>query len=920
MQSLCDPSFAAITAATAHNGKVREAMDVWSARDRGEGKFGETAKAGEAPRISPTSGGICPNDEVRETFDNPAASIHEDHDRARSGLWGAIDGKEFMLSSRQWRAVKGRYLAALAVAIFGLFASGFAFVAVSNWEHRVSELKLLELASNDQQKLNFDLKSATDVLYTLRAFYQATDHIATRSEFQAFAKDLRGRLVGLRNTGWAKRVPREDREAFEESMRLEGFPDFMIWERDANGAKVRAGDRAEYFPILYPDPEQYTSQILGFDIASEPIRADAVRRALISKKPAATPPINLITKSEPDGFMTFLPVEPRSDVRSKQPGSTEGLMYGVFGTGPMVENILGSQTKPSGLDIYLYNPRQPHGKRLIYWYSSPSRRQRAPAPDEEALLRDAHWIGGVHVADQEWSAIFSPSDPRVVDAESWRPLAVLVVALATTSSIVTYLLVSLRRTLHLEFLTASLRKTTDHLRRESQKVTHLAHHDPLTGLANRLTFKECLLGAFEAAEHGGPHFAVMYMDLDHFKDVNDTLGHPCGDRLLQITAERLKPIVGDTDIVARLGGDEFAILASATSNAHEIARLATRINAAMAETYDLGANEAHVSASLGISLFVPNVGSPDDMMMQADLALYEAKRLRGGYYFHSTELDAEIRERVMIANELQTAIKNGELELYYQPQIEVTNGRIVGMEALIRWNYPKRGLTMPAAFISIAERSGVIHDLGRWALEESCRQIQRWRSIGIRPPVLAINVSAVQFKGSVSLDQQVRQAMARFAIDPSGIEIELTESALVEITEAHTHVIQSLRELGIRVTIDDFGTGYSSLEFLQGHKVDKLKVAQQFVSKVGTDDSARAIVRATLVLARELGMEAVVEGVETAEQLAFVMSAGCSRVQGYYYGHPVQESEANVLLQNGVIKRELAFQESRPNKLSRASA
>ena len=480
------PVRAAIMAATAYNRKVRETMEVWSAHDPGDGKFAETVKAGGEPHISPTSGGLCPNDEARETVANRTASIHEDHDRARAG---AIDESQFMLSSTQWRAVKARYLAALGVAIFGLFASGFAFVAVSNWEHRVSELKLLELARNDQQKLNFDLKSATDVLYTLRAFYQAADHIATRSEFQAFAKDLRGRLVGLRNTGWAKRVTHEDREAFEESMRLEGFPDFVIWERDANGARVRAGDRAEYFPILYPDPEQYTSQILGFDIASEPIRADAVRRALISKKPAATPPINLITKSEPDGFMTFLPVEPRKDVGAKRSGSPDGLMYGVFGTAPMVENILGSQTKPSGLDIYLFNPRQPYGKRLIYWYSSPLRRERAPAPGEEALLRDAHWIGGVQVADQEWSAIFSPSDRRVVDAESWRPLAVLVVALATTSSIVTYLLVSLRRTLHLEFLTASLRKATEQLRRESQKVTHLAHHDALTGLANRAHFQ-----------------------------------------------------------------------------------------------------------------------------------------------------------------------------------------------------------------------------------------------------------------------------------------------------------------------------------------------------------------------------------------------------------------------------------------------
>ena len=645
-------------------------MAVSIGSDRLDREFEEVAKARAASGASVAR--------VSTSSTTPTAD-----NRNSTGTRGIIavgDGEFTPLSRRKRRL---RYFAAAVAAILGLTVSGVAYVATSNWEQRVSELKLLELATNDQQKLNFDLKSATAVLYTLRAFYNASDHAVTRSEFLAFAKDVRGRLPGLRDTGFAQRVTRDERGVFETSVRLQGFPDFEIWERDSTGARVRAGDRAEYFPILFPDTEQPKSQIFGFDIGSEPVRADAVHRALISGEPAATAPLNLVTKAERGGFMTFLPVYPRNDDAPKTSRAPVGLMYGVFGTASTIESILGSRAVSSGLDIYFFNPKESSAKRFIYWHSSPSRREPTSFPSEEALLRGANWVGGVKVADQEWSAVFSPFESSVVDAESWRPLAVLVVALATTSSIVTYLLVSLRRTLRLEHLTASLRATTEELARESEKVSHLAHHDSLTGLPNRVTFNKRLFEAFQAAKLGGGLFAVICLDLDHFKEVNDTLGHPSGDRLLQITADRIRANVGDTDVVARLGGDEFAILLSSRSNPEEIGRLAAQINTALAKNFDLANNETHVSASLGVSLFDPTVDSPEEMMKRADVALYEAKKSRNSYSIHSDALDTEIRERVTTARELQVAIDSGELELYYQPQIEVFSDRIVGMEALI---------------------------------------------------------------------------------------------------------------------------------------------------------------------------------------------------------------------------------------------
>jgi diguanylate cyclase (GGDEF)-like protein len=798
-----------------------------------------------------------------------------------------------------------RYLVAVMAAIVGTLVSAVAFVAVSNWEYRLADLKLLELAKNDQQTLNSDLQYATDVLYTLRAYYSTTHQAVGRPEFQAFAKDLRGRLVGLRNTGWARRVTREQRDAFERSVRAEGFPDFEIWERDSKGHRIRAGDRAEYLPILYPDPVELTPHIMGFDISSEPIRADAVRRARNSGRPAATPPMDLITK--PDGFMTFIAVYPKVSSADDMSGGPDGFMYGVFGTGPMIENILQSNALPSGLDIYFFDPKGDPANRLVYWHSSQTATAPSAVPGEKALLAGAHWTGGIHVVDQEWSAIFVPSDKRVTGAGSWQSVAALGTGLTITCLIVAYLLISLKRTLRLEFVTASLHEATAELRREGEKVTQLASRDSMTGLANRSTFADHLDHAFATAKRDGGHFAIICLDLDHFKDVNDTLGHPCGDRLIQITADRLKAVVRTGDVIARLGGDEFAVCVTDASDVAAVAQLASRIKGALMQKCDLDGNEVHVSASLGISVFDANAVSPEDMMMQADLALYRAKADgRNSFCFHSTELDHEVRERVAITEELHGALANDELELYYQPQVEVPSGRIVGVEALVRWNHPKRGLMLPGSFIPIAEKTGTIHALGRWVLEEACRQIKRWQAEGIAPPVVAINISAAQFKGAVSLDEELRETLARHGVDPGGVEIELTEFALVKTTEANSDIIRRVRELGVSIAIDDFGTGYSSFEYLRSYRVNRLKIAQQFMPEVTIESGNAAIVRATLMLARELGIEAIAEGVENAEQVAFLLSAGCRYVQGYYFSRPVQVAEAGALLRRGAITRERA--------------
>ena len=308
---------------------------------------------------------------------------------------------------------------------------------------------------------------------------------------------------------------------------------------------------------------------------------------------------------------------------------------------------------------------------------------------------------------------------------------------------------------------------------------------------------------------------MLYLDIDNFKDVNDTLGHAMGDLLLKEVVNRLGSAVGPDDLVARFGGDEFAIFVPNVTDPAQAGELAAKIGELLAAPFNIKGHKVRITSSIGIAVYSADVTTPEAMMMQADLALYGAKdEGRNCYRFHSRDLDREVHERVRTAEELRVALEQGELELYYQPQVELETGRIIGMEALVRWNHKTRGLLTPGAFIAIAEKTGAILPLGRWVFDEACRQFKSWHSQGIAPQVLSVNVSGVQFKGAAELEREVEQSLTRWDVDPANLELELTESVLMEVTQRHGNTLEKLRQLGIKIAIDDFGTGYSSLSYL----------------------------------------------------------------------------------------------------------
>ncbi len=431
-----------------------------------------------------------------------------------------------------------------------------------------------------------------------------------------------------------------------------------------------------------------------------------------------------------------------------------------------------------------------------------------------------------------------------------------------------------------------------------QTIIELARTDSLTGLPNRIAFLDRLHLAFARAKRGARPFAVHYLDLDHFKDVNDTLGHPAGDALLKVVADRLKSCVRETDMVARFGGDEFAVLQEDADGVAGAEKLASKICRAIAAPLAIDGNQVHSSASIGIVPYHGDIVDPEAMMTKADLALFCAKTDgRDRFRFHIRELDERVRERVAIGEGLHSAIENDELELYYQPQVALTSARLVGLEALIRWNHPARGLLLPQQFIPIAESSGSILQIGQWVIERVCGQIGDWQRQGILPQVVAANISAGQFKLASNLDRVVAEALARYGIAANRLELELTESVLMEATQRHGEEFERLRRVGVRLAIDDFGTGYSSLDYLRSFRVARLKIDRRFVGGVTTNPDDATIVRAIVGLARALAVEVVAEGVETAAQRAFLLAAGCQFAQGYYFGKPMPAAAATALLQ-----------------------
>ena len=439
---------------------------------------------------------------------------------------------------------------------------------------------------------------------------------------------------------------------------------------------------------------------------------------------------------------------------------------------------------------------------------------------------------------------------------------------------------------------------------KNQKLQVMAHYDFLTQLPNRALFADLLKTAIAKAQKSEQWLVLFFIDLDQFKSVNDSFGHQVGDQLLKSVADRLTQIVGVEDNVARLAGDEYTVLLAPEDTQQEALEIATHVAKKMqrvlADEFQVADMSFCISASIGIALYPKDGDSCESLLNNADRSMYDVKQLgKNNFRFFSEDLEKSVQRKLQLETELRHAINQNELELYYQPQWEFKTGSLFGLEALVRWNHPQKGMIFPNEFIAIAENCGLIHQLDMWVLETACKHLKQWEADRVSPKQIAVNLSAIQFLEK-SLVRDIAGTLAHYQVDPKKLELEIVESILMNDAEHTLTTLDVLKNLELRIAVDDFGTGYSSMAYLNKFPIDTLKIDRCFVKEIGSNAAAKVIVESIIQMAIKLGLDIVAEGIETAEQSRFLAYHGCTYGQGYFYNKPMSVKDIDALLRNEV--------------------
>ena len=438
------------------------------------------------------------------------------------------------------------------------------------------------------------------------------------------------------------------------------------------------------------------------------------------------------------------------------------------------------------------------------------------------------------------------------------------------------------------------------LLKQKDILNHQAHHDALTGLANRILFNDRLEQSLKKAKRFNTKIAILFIDLDHFKEINDSLGHAVGDDILKIVTNRLNSAIRNEDSIARLGGDEFVIMLDGLTQGQNASLLAQKILAVLAQPVTIEGHILYVSSSIGISIYPDDGSSTDNLLKYADSAMYRAKAEgRNNFQFYSSEMTELAFERVVMEASLRAALENEDFVVYYQPQVDATNSELVGMEALVRWNHVTMGIISPTKFIPLAETTGLIIELDQFVMRTAMEQIAKWYDSGLNPGKLALNLAVKQLQKKDFI-QTLERMLSETKCKPEWIELEVTEGKIMNNPEEAIIILNQISDLGIELAIDDFGTGYSSLSYIKKLPIHKLKIDQSFIRDLPNDAEDSAITKTIISLTQNLNLKVIAEGVETKEQREFLINNGCNYIQGYFYSKPVEANEIEIILTKGL--------------------
>jgi diguanylate cyclase (GGDEF)-like protein len=771
-----------------------------------------------------------------------------------------------------------QHLPTLVAGGVGLMLSLIAAFAVGRWDARVTRVEFEGLASTELIVLQNGINEYLSRLVALRTLFESANEEITRSEFEVFSGRLLENHPGLLRVGWLPKVYARERADYEAAAVNDGLAGYQIKSFTEGGAVSPAPPGNQYFPVYF-STEPKTAAVYGLDYSTDPMRWGTLERSRDNDSIAALP-TRLVydQKGGTHGVLVSVPVYVKGTSRTTIPDrrrNLNGFVVGIFDLEQLLQSIRTATAASSAVAVNAYPPDL--GRSAGPQYRSVADFSSVPETPEsiKAFATGLPWSGVLRIGDANWKVLAVPTPGGRLTAHYDRGLIVLTAGLIITIFAVVYLVLASRNARQIELA--------------NERVLELARVDNLTGLPNRAVFLEQLEAAADARVRGrGETFSVLMLDLDRFKNVNDSLGHAAGDALLREVASRLRSALRGTDVLARLGGDEFAIIQSTCDNQRRGSiDLAARICKSIAEPFLLPGRQVEVGTSIGIAM-VPEHGSErEQLLKKADLALYRSKSAgRNCFTVYDDAMSAELEARNTLEGDLRDAIARCQFEVHYQPFFDVQSGRRQGFEALVRWRHPVRGLVAPDQFIPLAEETGLIVPLGEWVLRRACDDATSWPA-GTR---IAVNLSPVQFK-QADLFEIIQSALANSGLSPERLEIEITESVLLERAAENHAFMEKLKGIGISLALDDFGTGYSSLSCLTAFPFDKIKIDKSFISSLTSRYKSSAIVSSVVTLASGLDISVTAEGVETPEQFERLKTLGVNFAQGYLLGRPMPMAE-----------------------------